>query len=35
MVFPHRECSSAAVATPIPVYGWDLNKKLKPGHDWV
>src|SRR6202165_3478350 len=24
MVFPHRECGFAAVAAPIPVYGWDL-----------
>jgi hypothetical protein len=30
MVFPHRECGCAAVAAPIPVYGWDLTKNLKP-----
>src|SRR5258708_10541191 len=30
----HRECGFAAVAVPIPVYRWDLIKKLKPGNAW-
>jgi hypothetical protein len=30
MVFPHRACGSAAGAAPIPVYGWDFIKSLKP-----
>ena len=32
MVFPHRECGSAAGAAPIPVYRWDLTKSLKPNN---
>jgi hypothetical protein len=31
MVFPHRACGCAAGAAPIPVYRWDLTKRLKPG----
>ena len=32
MVFPHRPVSFADQAAPIPVYGWDLIKGLKPNH---
>jgi len=28
----HRECGCAAVAAPIPVYGWVLIKNLKPSN---
>ena len=31
MVFPHRPVGFADGAAPIPVYGWDLIKSLKPG----
>jgi len=34
MVFPHRACGCAAGAAPIPVYRWDLTKKLKPSDAW-
>src|SRR5258708_28587587 len=30
----HRECGFAAVAVPIPVYRWDLIKKVKRGNAW-
>ena len=32
MVLPHRTCGFAAGAAPIPVYGWDLIRGLKPNH---
>jgi hypothetical protein len=37
MVFPHRECGFAAVAAPIPVYGWDFSRELlqaASGRQW-
>ena len=34
MVFPHRACGCAAGAAPIPVYRWDLIKRLKPSDAW-
>jgi hypothetical protein len=34
MVFPHRACGWAEGAAPIPVYRWDLIKRLKPGDAW-
>jgi hypothetical protein len=30
MVFPHRPAGFAGGPAPIPVYGWDLIKNLKP-----
>ena len=32
MVLPHRPVGFADGAAPIPVYGWDLIKSLKPNH---